>query len=802
MKYKLLTIALLLFASGCTKDPDIIPYSEGQTFTLSLESFSDIEIGSTRSEASDVSVDRGFVFFYNGATGIYKGHESIEDLNLLQSGSIISFETDSSYSTSDKIIAIFNYDESAPLPDDFSDVSSENLSMYFPLSAEYLAMIEDDMNSNSYELGMPMYLNDFTDSDRAVREVYRSVARMELFIKQDLTIDHDSHTHSVGVDNLTFAVVNAISEGSVGASQATVVETCFDLGNFDNIYPYSLTEYSDSAVDTNNKVYLYPFPYATNTISGNELDATTYSEERFAIILKHSDTNIYSDTSSEEDRYYKLNLLDKATSTFFDVESNHNYRVVITAVNSRGYATLNEAYQMPPSNIEYEIYDDKGGLTYSNGQYAISMDEVLSYDEVLVYGANETVVEFNNIRYVLPDGGEMDSSSFDTNEIIFGILSDDDGLIIETTSDFTFDSEGKSALTEEGQSITITLSGEGECTIALRIKLGNLEMGRDEITIKKVATNGDGDGSFDAHPNHLELEGQEFVVGSWQSDDIDFGARASSVAYDECGDGGMVIYMGENATPTGYRTMDGYISGEYSINSYPVFSPKTRKGYYSYLDSEGETHKVMIQLDQLAPFYLGHFGNTASDTSLHHYDGLICEKIEEVDLLDWNNNVVSKVNGTMSWSSILETYYGNIYSDGRYHNLVDGLTVTSYIAENTSVIGDALAAKYCYMKNDINGDEQIDPDTEPINWYLPAQNQLMAMWINKIAFSNDPDYNLNIGDSFPYYWSCSEIDPWSDIPNYFSQYAITLNMLEGEISIGRSKQEWGGAHVRCVRGVD
>ncbi len=801
-------VALALWATiGCQRDPDLgsVSSSDSSTITLSIESFSEDLIGSTRAAGSATSINRGFILFYNSSTGAYKGYESMEGKTITESGSTITFEVGDSFSFADKVICIFNHDQSAELPSDFSVVTSDNVDAYFPISASYLAEIEEDMNSSTYSLGMPMCVNDFTDSDRSIREVYRSVARMELFIKEGLTIEYDNQTLGVGVDNLRFAIVNESTIGSVGFTSLSAsidalqgVENLFDASSTLD-FPHSLTQYSSEASDTSNKIYLQEYPYSTMAINGDSFDGSTFDEGRLAIMLRHGDPN--STSEADQMLYYKLNLLDKVASTYYDVERNHNYRVVITAVNSRGYSTLKEAYQMPASNIEYQIYDDQGGLIYSNGQYAIAMDDILSYDEVLVYGSNETIIEFNNIRYVLPEGGEMDGVTFDTNQLTFDILSDQDGLIVNTSSDFTFDSNGNSQLTSQGQSITITLSGEGECTIALKILLGNLEMGSDEITIKKIATNGDGDGSFDAHPNQLELTGQQFVEGSWQSDNIDFGARDSSSAYGET-DGGTVIYMGENVTPTGYRTMDGYVSGESAKNSYPVYSPKTRKGYYSYVDEYGETHKVMIQLNQLAPFYLGHFGNTAADTSLHHYDGLLCEKIEEIEGgrdADWN---LLDINGVITWGSAYGIYYNNIYSDGRYHNLVDGLTITKYIVEQSSSVGVANAAIYCYMKNDVNGDGYIDPDTEPINWYLPAQNQLMAMWINKIAFSNDPDYSINTGDNVPYYWSCSEVDNlYYGTPATFNQYVISLNVLEGETALGRAKMGDEG-HIRCVRGVN
>ncbi|MFR9533487.1 MAG: hypothetical protein SNG49_01460 [Rikenellaceae bacterium] len=831
MNYKLLFALSMLLAVGCTKDLVVEPYapSDGEVFTLSIESFTDEVIGSTRAASSEISIDRGYVLFYDSATGEYEGYKSIAELtDFTQSGSTVSFTT-SDYSATDKIIAIFNHDVDAKLPSSFSDVTSANLSEYFPISNDYLAQVQAEMNSGNYALGMPMYLNDFTDSDRTIREVYRSVARMELFIKDDLTIEHESHTHSIGSGNLKFMIVNDISASSVGVGTelSYTKEDCYAYGSFEesgaDAFPYSLTSYGgnseiSSATDTSNKVYLHAFPYATTSINGETFDSDAYSDDRFAIILRHGDTNVY--TSDAEVLYYKLNLLDKASSTYFDVEANHSYRVVITAVNSRGYTSLEEAYLMPPSNIEYEIYDDKGGLTYSNGQYAISMDEVISYDEIYIYGANATTIEFNNLCYVLPDGGEMNETEFlknVTNEVYFKVGSSDSGLDVDYKSDFGFsETTTTSELTDEGKSISLTLTGEGTCTISLKITLGNLDVGRDEITITKVATNGDGDGAFDAHPNQVTFENMPYVASSWQSADLDFGARSDGTS--------TVVYMGHNATPTGYRTMDGYVSSQTALNSYPVFSDKTRTGYFSYLNDEDEVKMVMVQMEQLSPIYVGHFGRLATDGGAHHFNPVICERIEELPTYsEWGNagSVTSQVRGVINWSEATGVYYPEslIYYDSRYQNFVDGYAISNYIQSNFSTSDGAkpTAVSYCYMKNDIDGDGIVNYDgqvsggiEEPIEWYLPAQNQMMAMWISRHLFDSDVDaYNFDDDSSNPYYWTCSEYDSssiWSstEIPDDFTTYVLATNLLEGEASSSLQKGSGGSnmAHVRCVRAVN
>lgn len=826
---KIAFIVSLLLLLGCIKETDLLYMLEEQdssVISFSIESFSSVDIASTKASGNNaLTIHRGFLFFFSGDE--YKGHEEITSDEVSGNGTSsisIIFDDHASYSNDYNIICVFNYDSSVKYSEnyDFSGITKNNVSSYFPMDRDFLEKVEDDMNSGTYSVGMPMYTNDFADDDTAIHEIYRAVARISLEIADDIVISNESADYTFNAADITYAIVNDASSGSIGfesldvIASTTTTEASYIVNETASplAYPYIPVGIEDESRTT--MAYLYEFAYSTMMIGGMAIDSDVYDSGRFSVILTHKDELLGTTL------YYKLNLVDKdedsdTYNNYLDIVRNHDYHIVINDVDSRGYTTLQEAYDMPPSNIDYVIYDDQGGVTLSNGQYAISMDEVVNYDNIQIYGRETTTLEFNNICYILPsEMDEVDLTNL-TNSVTFSInnAADSELTITTTLNEFAEDP----TLTDQGRSIHLEIEGEGSAEITLLIKLGNLEIGRETITINKVGE----DGALDAHPCQIYLTDQQYVANSWSSTDTDFGAW-----YDDSKDH-TVVYMGHNATPTGYRTMDGYISSSSSDDSYPIFSEKTRTGYYSYyeVDDDGsvseDVKKTMIVVTQLAPFYVGHFGSYADEGSPTYYNTLIAEKIEEIEntYITWETTDDLSTGGVMTWAPTASSsyvdwetypdvgsqvaYYNNIYSNGAYNNLVAGNTVSTYIAETYS--RQFTAARYCYMKNDINGDGIVDKDNgEPVKWYLPSQNQALGMWINREIFTTDIDaYDLNggTGDQYVYYWTCTENDPWGGTPSDFTQYVIGVNILEGEMEISRSKvSDYSASHVRCVRGVE
>lgn len=835
VNFRYIYIALLLLVVGsCAKDPGLeSTIKEGDTIKFSIQANSLVDAsGITKAETgyTENTIHRGCIIFFT-TDGLYKGHEVLNFDNLTGNNtSTLTYKiSDDSYSNTDKIVCVFNYDKTLSISadSDFSDMTHLTVSSYFPMSSGLMSRVIPDMNNQLYEEGMPMYVYDFTDSDISTREVYRSLAKLQIAIAEDLLMESSNHSHFFSADEVKYNIVNSPSAGNIGFTSLTATNPCYsedeepvainDIESVVTSFPYqpivyepSIEYYAENLEDEiYTTVYMYEFPHSNMLISGDGTTVDVFDPLRFAIILQHTDPD------SGNSCYYKLNLSDKPESAYYDIERNHSYTIVIKSVDTHGYSSIKEAYSLPPSNIEYEVYDDMGNLTLSNGQYAISMDETFNYNEIIIYGDGETILSFENMRYIFPE--EMTSNdliAFEnmTNIVDFEVISSGE-ILFNEWGGYDYDSDGNivtgmtidviqndfssnNKLTDEGRDIILSVSGSGTATFKLQITLGNLEIGSALVSISK----GDGDGAVDAHPGQVWVSG-EYIDDTWASTDLDFGARyyADSLK--------TMIYFGENVTPTGYLTMDGYIASSTSKDSYPTFSEKTRSGFYSYLDSDQETHNVKIIINQLAPFYVGHFGkHTTSTTSEHYYNALVVEKIEEIVDTSWRKN---PTGGVMKWSESSQVYYNNIYGQfytmTRYLNLVDGLDITKYMVENFTASGTIpLAAKYCYMKNDVNGDGVID-STEPIVWYLPAQNQMLSMWVSKHLFELDPDYDFELTDSpSVYYWTCSEVS-FTGQPLTGDFTAVTAtNMLEGEMITTRSKtatSDTEQAHVRCVRGI-
>ncbi len=443
------------------------------------------------------------------------------------------------------------------------------------------------------------------------------------------------------------------------------------------------------------------------------------------------------------------------------------------------------------------------------------MDEILNYDNLTIYGPETSTVSFDNIRRILPDDVTAPLTDEQlaqmTNIVEFEVVSKSGITVDVVRNDF----EVNDKLTDSGKSIQLELTGDGECVIKLKITLGNLVMGFDEIKIVKVGSElGEqgGDSSFDAHPCQLKIPAQRLIEGSWSSEDSDFGAYNKADS--------MVVYMGENATPVGYKTLNGFISTGSAENAYPYFAPKTRSGYFSYRDiSPGADTMVIkrakIVLNQLAPFYVGHFANLANDGP-HYYNALIVEKIEEIK----DPEKGKEYGGVMYWSETKKRYYeqekiyGDFFGVEKYTNFTEGLEISNYMVDNHKEKDQLpLAARYCYMKNDINGNGIIEDD-EPIVWYLPAANQMLSMWISKHLIESQQDakyFGFSLVDaSNPWYWTASEVAAgfwWELDQRNFTTNVARFNILEGEMSISGIKGNavTGGtdnkAHVRCVRSI-
>lgn len=149
--------------------------------------------------------------------------------------------------------------------------------------------------------------------------------------------------------------------------------------------------------------------------------------------------------------------------------------------------------------------------------------------------------------------------------------------------------------------------------------------------------------------------------------------------------------------------------------------------------------------EQYHPAQLGYFGGAKDNYG--YTKMLVVESIEEHKERVYDDTSIAITKKVISWGF-----------SGILTNVVDdelGLSGTIALAKRTDsgiappyTIYNNYAARYCYDKNrDINGDGIISDDE--IVWYLPAQNQLEALWIayNGISdkhYFNDPYWSATL----------------------------------------------------------
>jgi hypothetical protein len=192
-----------------------------------------------------------------------------------------------------------------------------------------------------------------------------------------------------------------------------------------------------------------------------------------------------------------------------------------------------------------------------------------------------------------------------------------------------------------------------------------------------------------------------------------------------------------------------------------------RTGTVGMTKSDGAKQKLKIT--QLPALYAGQFGTTSNGQFDVTYEmGLYTEQIPEEMLLQYKTgNDNNALNGS---------FYSGLQI------IPDALNTSGYIDNYNSVPYPAI--NYCAYKNrDKNGDGVLDANE--IDWYLPAQAQLMGMWISFNGYGHAPAsaFPLNI------YWSASNNLDYANEAQY-------VNFIYGNVGHYFRAQKYS---VRCVR---
>ena len=206
------------------------------------------------------------------------------------------------------------------------------------------------------------------------------------------------------------------------------------------------------------------------------------------------------------------------------------------------------------------------------------------------------------------------------------------------------------------------------------------------------------------------------------------------------------------------------------------------------------TVEKQIYISQLPAIYVGRFGYTNSTTDSPVYNSaLFTEQLYEFP----NMPLFFKPQSASISNDDGRALPNNALYNGRYTAIGSAVesakfSTAPYFYDFQSTIFEAI--NYCAFKNrDVNMNRVLEPSE--IKWYLPAQSQLMGMWVTYEAFknystSNFPVNKIESGYNETYnFWSST------DNTGYATQ-AQFVNFNLGNVGhYERSRQYW----ARCVR---
>ena len=722
--------ASLLLLAGCTKDyiEDIVT-QKGFEVQLNITNSSVVD---TRSAAStgECFIAKGYVFAFDPTSGVQKASCALTTSNITGNGTT-NPKISASVTVNKGDIVVFVFNQSISGGDgNLGNVTRSNLQEYFTMSGPKVLYSASVAGS-----GLPMYGEITWGTVGLGVTIARSVAKLQVQLPTTdgnlsggLSAANDV-TGCFTAARVSYQLHNYTNKGTINPGHHST-----EKGSETSYLPVSKA--GDNVRGVN---YMYAFPYSHNIVEGSSpvtIEDSKQDPRRLALILKHT-------TVSAGVGYYRVDLCNGDPLTkdlkYLDVEGNMHYKINITKVKSHGYLTVEDALANSASNLEYEIVDDSGDHTVSNGQYAITMEGGL-YSHVL-YRAGETIVdEAMKIKYVTHDGSALATLP---KTVITHVVPA--GLTV-TSNDVT-------DLTTTFQSLNFTITGEGKGDIVTTIKFGNLTYVH-KFYVDKTNT------PLDCHVSSMEIDGQ---LESGASGVID-GWTIENIA------GGKVkVTSPDNVTPVSWKLMNS--SGGYDVvadgshvDAIPSFEPKTLRTRLNF--ASGGSIRVVVE--QLAPFYIGRWGSpevgvqngtAAAYASL--YTNTMGNPLRKRAVVE----AVEEKRGNIKWGPSLMT--------GADVNMANhGLHITNLGGTD----GTRPALHECWKKN-------ASSAAADRRWYLPAQNQLRGVWtaLNEVGYSGVSMF------SSIWYWTASE---FSDI------YSWSMEFSGGDMNY---LNKTNGRNVRCVR---
>ena len=741
----LMILGLSFLVTSCVKD-DLIGVDENDTNTIiKLNILSNSEVITRTSDVVENSVNSGYVFVYD-TNDTQKGNYTLQSSDIINKGeSTQEIKVPIKIANGDKVVVVFNAVPAANL--DLNSVTIVNMDASFPLG---------DTGFESVAAGLPMYGTHTWSATGNTITVKRSVAKLQVMIDANIS---GAHSTDFNTTNVKYQLFNYAVNGKVTPNVTAGVANGSDL----NKAPETSITFNDidakqASAKTDNFTgasYIYEYVYSKKIIgetSSTVIAENTSSKNRLAVILKNSKT----------DKYYRLDLLSKDASfniKYIDILRNHHYKIVIKEVNSEGYATPTDALNGDASNIEYEIIDDTGNTTISNGRYAISVGEEL-FAGKFIYGSatqgTRTYDVANNVRYILHAGITAPSVNMIT-------VVKEDGTAISGSSVWP------NKLTADLENLLITLPTTVAMeNIRFKIELGVLEYLSEPFTLKLIRSM-----EFDCHERPASVRTVDI-----NPDDINWdGVESPYFTIVKDVNSFTIAPKGENVTPIAWETWNGSsydrTPTEKNDDSIPLFEDKS-------LTLTLHSGVPNIMFTHLAPIYIGRWGSPTEDTvvvgepgSFVQLTGVMGKPLRKRAIIEAREEA-----DLMKWSSLEANQFEN------YNELNNGLKISKYSNIGSNVGNFTL--NECYKKNKDYA-TGVALAEQNVKWYLPAQQQLSGVWValNEVGYSGGQAL-ITGGDYRTSYWTATE---------HSSLYSWSLFFGSGTLVFTTKAESY---RVRCI----